>query len=115
IPAFADVKVFAGGSAANPVLRAPARPITIAHLLTHSAGLTYGLFGNTAVDSIYNRAQLLNASMTVEQFADSIARLPLVFEPGSKWNYSMAMDVLGRVVEVASGKPFDQYLEDELF
>jgi CubicO group peptidase (beta-lactamase class C family) len=115
IPAFAQVKVFAGGTMANPMLRAPARPITIAHLLTHSAGLTYGAFGNSPVDSIYNRAQLLSASMTVAQFADSIARLPLLFDPGSRWNYSMAMDVLGRVVEVVSGKTFDRYLDDELF
>ncbi|MEQ1694157.1 MAG: serine hydrolase domain-containing protein, partial [Gemmatimonas sp.] len=103
IPAFADVRVFAGGSAANPLLRAPARPITIAHLLTHSAGLTYGAFGNTPVDSIYRRAGLLDPTRTIGQFADSIARLPLLSDPGSRWNYSMAMDVMGRVVEVASG------------
>jgi CubicO group peptidase (beta-lactamase class C family) len=115
IPAFAHVQVYAGGPAAQPTLRAPARPITIAHLMTHSAGLTYGSFGNTTVDSIYRRANVLNASRTIGQFADSIAKLPLLFEPGTRWNYSMAMDVLGRVVEVASGKSFDRYLEDELF
>lgn len=115
IPAFAGVRVFAGGSAANPLLRAPARAITIAHLLTHSAGLTYGAFGSSPVDSIYRRAGLLDPARTIGQFADSIARLPLLSDPGSKWNYSMAMDVLGRVVEVASGKPFDRYLDDELF
>lgn len=115
IPAFAGVQVFAGGSAANPLLRAPARAITIAHLLTHSAGLTYGAFGNTPVDSIYRRAGLLDPTRTIEQFADSIARLPLLSDPGSQWTYSMAMDVMGRVVEVASGKRFDRYLADELF
>jgi CubicO group peptidase (beta-lactamase class C family) len=115
IPAFADVRVFAGGSAANPMLRAPAQPVTIAHLLTHSAGLTYGLFGNTPVDSIYRRAALLGATQTIAQFADSIARLPLLSDPGTRWNYSMAMDVLGRVVEVVSGKSFDRYLDEELF
>ena len=115
IPAFADVRVFVGGSATNPVLRAPTRPITIAHLLTHSAGLTYGAFGNTPVDSIYRSAGLLDPTRTIGQFADRIARLPLLSDPGTRWNYSMAMDVLGRVVEVASGKRFDRYLEDELF
>ena len=115
IPAFAQVQVFAGGSAANPMRRAPAQPVTILHLLTHSSGLTYGAFGNTPVDSIYNGARLLDPALTIAQFADSIAKLPLLFEPGSKWNYSMSMDVLGRVVEVASGKTFDRYLEEELF
>ena len=115
IPAFADVRVFVGGSAAQPLLRAPARAVTIAHLLTHSAGLTYGAFGNTPVDSMYRSAGLLDPTRTIGQFADSLARLPLLSDPGSKWNYSMAMDVLGRVVEVASGKRFDRYLEDELF
>jgi CubicO group peptidase (beta-lactamase class C family) len=115
IPAFADVRVFAGGSAGNPVLRAPARPVTIQHLLTHSAGLTYGLFGNTPVDSIYRRAGLLAPAQTIAEFADGIARLPLIADPGTRWQYSMAMDVLGRVVEVASGKSFDRYLADELF
>lgn len=115
IPAFANVQVFAGGSAANPLLRAPTRAITIAHLLTHTAGLTYGAFGNTPVDSMYRSAGLLDPTRTIGQFADSIARLPLLSDPGSTWNYSMAMDVLGRVVEVASGKRFDRYLDDALF
>ena len=115
IPAFAQVQVYAGGPAASPTLRAPARPVTIAHLLTHSAGLTYGAFSNTPVDSIYRRARVMDPARTIAEFADSIAKLPLLFEPGSQWNYSMSMDVLGRVVEVASGKTFDRYLDEELF
>jgi CubicO group peptidase (beta-lactamase class C family) len=114
IPAFAGTRVYLGGGAANPQLGAPARPITIEALLTHTAGLTYGAFGNTPVDSIYRRANLLDASRTLAQFADSIARLPLLFSPGSAWNYSFAMDVLGRVVEVVSGKPLDRYFQDEI-
>ena len=115
IPSFAQVQVFSGGSAAHPVLRAPARPVTIAHLLTHSSGLTYGVFGNSPVDSIYNGARLMNPARTIAEVADSVARLPLLFDPGTRWNYGLSMDVLGRVVEVASGKPFDRYLEEELF
>jgi CubicO group peptidase (beta-lactamase class C family) len=115
IPAFATVKVYASGAAASPVLRAPSRPITLRDLLTHSAGLTYGAFGNTPVDSIYRGANVLDPTRTIAQFADSIARLPLIADPGTKWNYSMAMDVMGRVVEVASGKSFDRYLHDQLF
>jgi CubicO group peptidase (beta-lactamase class C family) len=115
IPAFASTRVYAGGGAASPLLRAPDVPITIEHLLTHTSGLTYGAFGQTPVDSIYRRANLLDYSRTVEQFADSIAHLPLVASPGTAWNYSMAIDVLGRVVEVASGVALDQYLEHEIF
>ncbi len=115
IPAFANVKVFAGGSAAAPVLAAPARPVTIEDLLLHTAGLTYGVFGNTPVDSIYRGTQLLDADHTIEQFADGVAGLPLLFQPGERWNYSVSMDVLARVVEVTSGKRYDRYLADELF
>jgi CubicO group peptidase (beta-lactamase class C family) len=115
IPAFAGVRVYAGGSAGVPRLRAPGRAITIEHLLTHTAGLTYGNFGQTPGDTIYRAANLRNASRTAEQFADSIARLPLLFSPGSAWNYSMASDVLGRVIEVASGEPLDRYLDEEIF
>jgi CubicO group peptidase (beta-lactamase class C family) len=115
IPAFANTKVYAGGPAASPTLRAPDRPITIADLLTHTSGLTYGAFGNSAVDSIYNRAGINSPAHTVAFFADSIAKLPLLYSPGTAWTYSLAIDVLGRVVEVASGKMFDRYLEEEIF
>jgi CubicO group peptidase (beta-lactamase class C family) len=115
IPSFGGVKVFAGGSAAQPQLRDPDRAITVADLLTHTAGLTYGFFGETPVDSIYRRANLMNPSWTAAQLADSLAHLPLMFSPGSKWNYSYAIDVLGRIVEVASGMPFDRYLDSALF
>lgn len=115
IPAFAGVKVYSGGSAAQPVLRDPERPMTVADLLTHTAGLTYGLFDSTAVDTIYRKANLINPRWTVAQLADSLARLPLGFSPGSKWNYSFAIDVLGRVIEVASGMTLDRYLDSELF
>src|SRR5690349_21444362 len=104
IPAFANAKVYAGGGSMHPILQNPARPITIAHLLTHTAGLTYGAFGNTPVDSIYTRSALMDPHLTLAVFADSIARLPLMFDPGSAFNYSFAIDVLGRVVEVATGQ-----------
>ena len=115
IPAFAGAKVYAGGSMRVPEVRPVRAPVTIAQLLTHSAGLTYGVFGTTAVDSIYRGAGLDRPTLTVAQLADSLARLPLLFEPGAKWNYSLAIDVLGRVVEVVSGKSLDRYFEEEIF
>jgi CubicO group peptidase (beta-lactamase class C family) len=115
IPAFADVKLYAGGSATNPTLKIADGTITLEHLLTHTSGLTYGYFGETPVDTIYLRANLYDATRTAEQFADSIARLPIQFPPGTAWNYSMAIDVLGRVLEVASGRRLDQFLSQEIF
>jgi CubicO group peptidase (beta-lactamase class C family) len=115
IPAFASTKVYAGGPSTNPRLRDPDRAITLEHLLTHTSGLTYGFFGQMPVDSIYRRSNLLDPSRTVRQFADSIARLPLAFSPGDAWTYSMSIDVLGAVIEIASGRPLDVYLDQEIF
>jgi CubicO group peptidase (beta-lactamase class C family) len=115
ILSFANVKVFAGGSAAQPQLRAPDRAITIADLLTHTSGLTYGLFDSTPVDSIYQRAGFFGPGWTTSKLADSLARLPLRFSPGEKWNYSFSTDVLGRVIEVVSGQTLDRFLDSSLF
>jgi CubicO group peptidase (beta-lactamase class C family) len=115
VPAFAGVKVYAGGGAATPVLRDPERPITLADLLTHASGLTYGFIGNTPADSIYRRANLYNPRWTLAQLSDSLAHLPLAFSPGTRWNYSYSIDVLARVVELVSGMTFDRYLDSMLF
>ena len=115
IPAFAGVRVFAGGSSAQPQLRDPDRPITVGDLLTHMSGLTYGLFGNTPVDSIYLRAGFFGPGWTTSKLADSLAHLPLLFSPGEKWNYSFSTDVLGRVIEVVSGMTLDRYLDSAVF
>jgi CubicO group peptidase (beta-lactamase class C family) len=115
VPAFAKTKVYAGGGAEHPVVTNPERPVTIADLLTHTSGLTYGVFGNTPVDSIYTRANMLGDRWTLAQFADSIAQLPLMFTPGSAFNYGLSIDVLGRVVEVASGMTFAAYLDSAIF
>ena len=114
IPAFAGVRVFVGGSADAPVLQNPDSVMRIRHLLTHTAGLGYGLH-ETPVDTLYRRAALFDPARTVEEFADSIARLPLYFTPGTRFNYSAAIDVAGRVIEVASGLPLDRFLYEEIF
>ena len=106
IPGFAHAKLADG--------REPDSVMTVRHLLTHTAGLSYGT-GSTAADSIIARANLFDASRTLEQFADSIAKMPLLFSPGTAFNYSPAIDVLGRVVEVASGESLDRFLDKALF
>lgn len=114
IPAFASVKVFAGGSAEAPVLRDPASPITVRQLLNHTSGLAYGLTRGP-VDTIFTRAKLYDASRTLEQFADSVATIPLLFDPGTRWSYSSGLDIAGRVIEVASGQTLDRFLEEQIF
>lgn len=114
VPAFAGARVYAGGGAAQPVTTTPARAITIRDLLAHTSGLAYGL-GRTPPDSLANAFSLFRASRTVAGFSDSVASIPLLFSPGERWSYGPGLEVLGRVVEVASGRAFDRYLEEEIF
>ena len=102
IPEFADTKVYTGGGTESPVLVPLEREITIANLLTHTSGLTYGIFGQTSVDTLYRIADLYSIRSNVK-YAQKVAQLPLRFQPGTRWLYSVATDILGRVVEVASG------------
>ena len=107
IPEFADVTVLtAGGERA-----APDRPITIEHLLTHTSGLTYGFFGDEPVDRLYNESGFFTRAAGLDDFARQAAALPLLASPGDRWNYSVSTDILGRVIEVASGQPLDAFLQ----
>jgi len=118
IPAFADLRVYRAGAAANPGTAPAAEPMRIWHLLTHTAGLTYGFHHAHAVDEIY-RAKGFEfgapRGMDLAEACDAWAALPLMFEPGTEWNYSVATDVLGRIVEVASGQRFDAFLAEHVF
>ena len=111
IPSFADVRVYQAEGGNRP----PTRAITILDLLTHTSGLTYGEFGQTAVDSIYTAAGIpFDLEGDLAANVDLIASLPLLADPGVDWNYSVAFDVLGRVIEVVSGLPLDEFLQDRL-
>lgn len=110
VPEFGDVQVLNDKGE-----RVPANgPITIQHLLTHTSGLTYGLFGNSPVDQLYNESGIFFNAQGLDEFASSIAGLPLLAHPGEIWNYSVSTDILGRVVEVASGQTFDAFLDDRV-
>jgi CubicO group peptidase (beta-lactamase class C family) len=92
---------------------APKRPMTVQDLLRHTSGLTYGIFGNSPVDDLYKKSNMFAAKSLAEMVA-TIASLPLLHQPGEAWEYSVSADVLGRVVEVVSGKDLDQFVSERI-
>jgi CubicO group peptidase (beta-lactamase class C family) len=114
IPEFADVKVFAGSAEEGFRVTELEREITILHLLTHTAGLTYDFFEDSPVDAMYLKADLHRRDRTLDEMIHELVKLPLVFQPGTAWRYSMATDVLGYLIEVVSGMSFDAYLQREI-
>jgi CubicO group peptidase (beta-lactamase class C family) len=118
IAAFAGIKVGAEkpGDDGRPALALEPlnRPITIEDLLRHTSGLTYGSYGDDAVRKLYAQADLFNADLTNAEFAERIAKLPLSEQPGTLWDYGHSTDVLGRVIEVISGKTLFQFEKERL-
>ncbi len=94
---------------------APARQPTIIDLLNHTSGFTYGLFGTSEVDELYRQAGIGDPMVDLAEYVKRLGKLPLMFEPGDRWHYSVSTDVLGRLVEVVSGKTFSVYLREMLF
>ena len=111
IPEFTDVTVL--NDDGEQV--APDGPMTIEHLLTHTSGLTYGFFGDSPVDRLYNEDGFFAQAQGLDDFARRVAALPLLASPGERWNYSVSTDILGRVIEVASGQAFDAFLQERIF
>lgn len=118
LPAFADQRVYVSGPAASPVTRPAVEPVRVWHLLTHTAGLTYGFHYAHPVDGMYRHAGFEWGSPREADLAavcDTYASFPLLFEPGTEWNYSVATDVVGRLVEVLSGQPLDEFMTERIF
>ena len=119
IRSFADAKVgvdISDEAGQYPLKLEPLkRPITIRDLLRHTSGITYGFFGEAAVTKLYNNPLLYAGDFDNAEFADRIAILPLADQPATRWNYSHSTDVLGRVIEVASGQTLFQFEKQRLF
>ncbi|MFP5372816.1 MAG: serine hydrolase domain-containing protein, partial [Actinomycetes bacterium] len=118
LPEFAETRVYVAGSAQKPVTAPQMEPIRVRHLLTHTSGLTYGFHHAHPVDAMY---RAMGHEWGTPPGADSAevcrqwASAPLVFQPGSEWNYGVSTDVLGRLVEVVSGSTLDEFFEQRIF
>ena len=118
IPAFADTKVAVAkkkeDGTTEMVLEPQFRPMTVHDLMRHTSGLTYGAVGANPVKQSYLDMKVADRSQTNAEMADKLAKLALLYQPGTTWEYSMSTDVLGRVVEVASGMPLDKFIEERI-
>lgn len=116
IPSYADLRVYVGGPATAPVTRPATTPMRIKHLLTHTSGLTYGFHRTHLTDELYRQAgyEFNPLEDDLATACDAWAALPLRFDPGTSWLYSVSTDVLGRVVEVVSGQRLDIFFADHI-
>jgi CubicO group peptidase (beta-lactamase class C family) len=117
IPSFADARVYRSGNAFRPVTEGLTEPMRIWHLLTHTSGLTYGFHHQHVTDAVYRQRGFEWGAPPGADLAaccDGWASMPLAFQPGSEWNYGVSTDVLGRVVEVASGLSLDEFLRTRI-
>ena len=116
IPAFADTRVFAGGDADSFTTEPLVRPVTVHDLMIHTSGLTYGFQHEHAVDALYRKRRIeFNANIgPLAGVVEAAAAQPLVFQPGTRWNYSVSTDVLGRLVEIWSGVPLDTFFDERI-
>ena len=118
LPEFADMRVLVGGNAEQPKTVPATEPMRVWHLLTHTAGLTYAFTKSSVLDQMYglHRAdQLVDWSADLAEMCRRWGSLPLLFEPGTGWNYSVATDVLGRLVEVVTGQRLDEAFAERVF
>jgi CubicO group peptidase (beta-lactamase class C family) len=115
IPEFARLKVCKGvDPAGNMILEDPIHPPTMQELMTHTAGFVYGFFGETPVDKEYRRLGVMQ-SKTLREFIEKLAKIPLAYQPGTKWVYSASMDIQGYIIEKLSGQTLPDFMQDHIF
>ncbi|MCX4593245.1 MULTISPECIES: serine hydrolase domain-containing protein [Streptomyces] len=118
LPSYADLRVYRSGMAEAPITEGLLEPMRIWHLLTHTSGLGYGSHQSHAVDTMYSGAGYalgVPAGVGLAGATEAWGSFPLRFQPGSAWNYGVSTDVLGRIIEVISGKRLDAYMRESLF
>ena len=116
IPELANLQVAAeDGPDGMPVTEPATHEMTVRELMSHTGGLTYGLFSQSQVDTLYTQADLLNPQSTLQEMIDKLAEIPLRQQPGTQWHYSVSVDVQGHLVEVLSGQSFDEFLDERIF
>jgi len=122
VPSWKNHRVWVSGEGADMKTEAPSRPVSFRDVLSHTAGLTYGggLPGigiQHPIDKIYRELKIRSAGSgdSMQAFLDKLSQVPLRYQPGQAWMYSLATDVCGALVEVISGVPFAQYLQDNIF
>jgi CubicO group peptidase (beta-lactamase class C family) len=113
IPEFADQKVGVEKDGKLELVP-PLRPITIQDLLRHTSGITYDHTGNSLVQQLYQQSRLRSRKITNAEHAAMVASLPLICQPGAEWNYSRSTDILGRILEVVSGKSLSAFLTERI-
>jgi len=118
IPGFKNPRVYAGGSRGKIDSVPAEREINFRDLLTHTSGLTYGFMESNPVDALYRAKEsgvdFQTSTSSLKEVVDRLATFPLITQPGKAWNYSVATDVLGRLVEVISGQPFEKFLLEQV-
>jgi CubicO group peptidase (beta-lactamase class C family) len=116
IPEWKGLRVYVSGGYPDFVTKAPEREVTIRDLLSHQTGFTYGSDIRTPVEAAYQSQLIANRpQQTLEQWAKKLVEIPLLFSPGTRWNYSISTDMCGYLVQVISGQRFDKYLAEKIF
>lgn len=116
IPELGSRQVLKPGATSIDDVEPAKTPISIRHLMTHTSGLSYGMFDpGTTMFNAYNKAAVMHPGKTLSEMMTTLSSLPLSFHPGTHWEYSVATDVLGRLVEVVSGESFGQFLRSRIF
>lgn len=114
IPSWSDLRVWADGSPISYSTTYPEREMTVRDLLTHTSGLTYPWMRRHPVDALYRQSGV-DGPHKLEDWVELLAGMPLLFSPGTQWSYSVATDVIGRLVEIMSGQSFDTFLAQRIF
>ncbi|HJN96316.1 MAG TPA: serine hydrolase domain-containing protein [Gammaproteobacteria bacterium] len=116
LPELKDLQVYAGEDENGNMITEPQNhKMTIRELMSHTGGLTYGIFAQSAVDTQYQENELLSTDLTLQEFTSRLGSIPLKHQPGSLWEYSVSVDVQGYLVEKLAGQSFGEFLEERIF